>query len=63
MQRGGGWSQCFSWCCVTENKGVGGGGGGWGGGELYYVKGSNVNVKKIIKPFLYHCEEIEISLI
>ena len=46
-----------------RKQGGGGGVGGWGGGELYYVKGSNVNVKKIIKPFLYHCEEIEISLI
>ena len=51
---------------VLRDRKQGGGGGGWGGGgggEFYYVKGSNVNVKKIIKPFLYHCEEIEISLI
>ena len=33
------------------------------GGEWYFIKGRNVTVKKIIKDFLYYCEEIRISLI
>ena len=33
------------------------------GGEWYFMKGCLVTVKKIIKPFLYYCEEIRISLI
>ena len=31
------------------------------GGEWYFMKGCNVTVKKIIKPFLCYCEEIGIS--
>ena len=32
-------------------------------GEWYLMKGRNITVKKIIKLFLYYCEEIGISLI
>ena len=51
---GGGWVSAF-FVMLRDGK--------QGGGERYLMKGRNITVKKIIKPFLYHCDEIGISLI
>ena len=48
---GRGWVSAFLFCDGKQEE------------EWYLIKGRNVTVKKIIKPFLYYCDEIGISLI